>query len=446
MKDPAATPSASAPAPLPAEDVPAFVFGEQGWACEEVPLADLARCYGTPLYCYSLRRLLSNYRRLEAAFPPPSVICYSVKANPNLSILRELSAVGAGFDVVSEGELRRVLRAGGRASRTVFAGVGKSRAALATAVESGLLMLNVESVAELRDVLELAGSRVPEVPVAVRVNPDVDPETHRYITTGKRENKFGIERAQFAEALALLRDARGVRLAGLHAHIGSQVGSTRPYAEAVDRLLGLVREARQAGFAPEWINAGGGFALSYDGSRVPAFADYAAEILPPLEREGLQLVLEIGRAIVGDAGGLMTRVLYEKPHGDRHLLIIDAGMNDLLRPSLYGAWHQIWPIDRPPPVLGTDSLVRTDVAGPICESSDYFAMDRDLPRVEAGECLLIYDTGAYGFSMASQYNSHPRPAEVLVDGDEVRLIRRRETFEDLVAAEIEAAEVESSRA
>jgi diaminopimelate decarboxylase len=431
------SPSSRLPSLMSPLSAAAFAFGPGGWACEGLPLAALAERYGTPLYCYSRSRLLGNYRRLAAAFPPPTVICYSVKANPNLSILRELGAAGAGFDVVSEGELSRVRAVGGSASRTVFAGVGKTRSALRTALESGLLMLNVESLGELREVLALARSGSGEAPLAIRINPDVDPETHRYITTGKRENKFGIERGQFPEALKLLKGARGARLAGLHAHIGSQVESTRPYAEAVDRLLELVGEARAAGFAPEWINAGGGFAVGYDGRKVPEPADYAAAILPRVEREGLKLVLEIGRAIAGDAGGLLTRVLYEKAHGGRRLLVTDAGMNDLLRPALYGAWHRIWPIGLPADGPGGEPLAPADVAGPICESSDYFAVDRDLPPIRPGDCLLVFDAGAYGMSMASQYNSHPRPAEVLVDGTEARLIRRRETFADLVRAEEE---------
>jgi diaminopimelate decarboxylase len=424
------------------DDAPAFSFGPDGWACEGLPLAELASRFGTPLYCYGRARLLANYQRLAAAFPEPSVLCYSVKANPNLAILRELANAGAGFDVVSHGELWRVLRAGGSASRTVFAGVGKTAEALRAAVDAGLFMLNVESVGELRQLLELARGRKPELPVAIRVNPDVDPQTHRFITTGKRENKFGIERSQFPQALELLKGASGVRLAGLHVHIGSQVESARPYAEALERLLELVRAARAQGFEPEWLNLGGGFALAYDGRDVPAFDDYAAAVRPALEAEGLKLVLEIGRSIVGDAGGLVTRVLYEKQPGDRRLLITDAGMNDLLRPALYGAWHRIWPIVRPPAEAGAssggaDPLTPADVAGPICESSDYFAFERDLPPVTPGDCLLVFDAGAYGMSMASQYNSHPRPAEVMVDRGRARLIRRRETFEDLIVAEEE---------
>jgi diaminopimelate decarboxylase len=330
-----------------------------------------------------------------------------------------------------------VLRAGGEAARTVFAGVGKTPGALQAAVEARLFMLNVESLGELAAVIDLARGRRAEVPVAIRINPDVDPHTHRYITTGKRENKFGLERAEVARALELLRGARGVRLAGLHAHIGSQIETARPYAEAVERLLELVRLARAAGFDPEWVNAGGGFALGYDGREVPEFGDYAAALLPAIEGEGLKLVLEIGRAIVGDAGGLLTRVLYEKRPGDRRLLITDAGMNDLLRPALYGAWHRIWPVGRP--AGESERLVPTDVAGPICESSDYLAFERDLPPVQPGECLLVFDAGAYGMSMASQYNSHPRPAEVLVDAGDAVLVRRRETFEDLIRAEEELA-------
>jgi diaminopimelate decarboxylase len=365
-------------------------------------------------------------------------VCYSVKANPNLALLSELAWAGAGFDVVSGGELRRVLRVAGTAERTVFAGVGKTPEELREAVEAGLFMLNVESPGELAQVLELARARPggPPVAVALRVNPDVDARTHRHVTTGMRENKFGMDRSALPSAFEALRRSEGARLAGLHAHIGSQVESSRPYAEAVERLLELVREAREAGLQPEWVNAGGGFAVPYDGRQVPSLEDYAAAILPPLEAEGLKAVLEVGRAIAADAGALVTRVLYDKEHGGRRVLITDAGMNDLLRPALYGAWHRIWPAHQP--AVDPGPLAACDVAGPICESSDYFAAERELPPVSAGDLLVVFDAGAYGMSMASQYNSHPRAAEVLVSEGTPRLVRRRETFEDLVRAEEEA--------
>jgi diaminopimelate decarboxylase len=331
-----------------------------------------------------------------------------------------------------------VLRVAGTAERTVFAGVGKTPEELRDGVEAGLLMLNVESPGELARVLELSRGRAgTPVPVALRVNPDVDARTHRHVTTGRRENKFGLDRAALPAAFEALGRADGARLAGLHAHIGSQVESARPYAEAVERLLELVGEARSAGLAPEWVNAGGGFAVAYDGRPVPTLDEYAAAILPPLRAEGLKPVLEVGRAIAADAGALVTRVLYEKEHGGRRILITDAGMTDLLRPALYGAWHRIWPAHQPPDVRG--ALAAYDVAGPICESSDYFAAERELPGVSAGDLLVVFDAGAYGMSMASQYNSHPRAAEVLVSEGRPRLIRRRETFEDLVRAEEELA-------
>jgi diaminopimelate decarboxylase len=431
-------PPATAGRDGPAPRAPAFAWTPQGWACGGVPVAELAGRFGTPLYCYGLERLIGNYAAVARAFPAPAVVCYSVKANPNLALLAELAWAGAGFDVVSGGELRRVLRVAGTAARTVFAGVGKTPEELRQAVDAGLLMLNVESPGELDQVLELArgATSAARVPVALRVNPDVDARTHRHVTTGRRENKFGLDRAALPAAFEALLRSAGARLAGLHAHIGSQVESARPFAEAVERLLEIVQDARRAGHAPEWVNAGGGFAVAYDGRPVPALEEYAAAILPPLRAENLKPVLEVGRAIAADAGALVTRVLYRKEHGGRRILITDAGMTDLLRPALYGAWHRIWPAHQPPD--GPGPLAAYDVAGPICESSDYFAEERELPPVAAGDLLVVFDAGAYGMSMASQYNSHPRAAEVLVSEGTPRLIRRRETFEDLVRAEEDA--------
>ena len=383
-------------------------------------------------------------REAFAAVDP--LICYSVKSCGNLAVLRTLVDLGAGMDVVSGGELHRALAAGCPPERIVYAGVGKRDDEIAAALDAGIFLLNVESEEEFENIARIAAARGARCRCALRINPDVDPRTHRFTTTGTKETKFGvdIERAR-AFFRRYGRDPHA-RLVGLHLHIGSPVYETQPYVEAVTKALALRAELMAEGFEVSVLDVGGGFAADYETGRSPAAADYARAIVPLLEpavREGLQVVLEPGRSIAANAGVLLTRVQYVKRSGDKTFAICDAGMNALLRPSHYDAFHFIWPAEPPAGFVparrtadpGLPGLVPVDVVGPLCETGDYLALDRPLPPVKRGDLLAVFTAGAYGMSMASRYNSSPLPAEVLVDGDRLTVVRRRETYEDLVAHE-----------
>lgn len=404
----------------------------------EIPLEDLAAEHGTPLYVYHRPSIAARIESVRTAFlGHPTRLCYSVKANSNLRLLKWLAGLGVGFDVVSGGELARTAAVGVPPSRVVFAGVGKTPEELATGVTAGLWMINLESVEEARVLADLARERDgAPVPVSVRLNPDVDARTHRHITTGRRVDKFGIAIAEFHELLPWLSGRPELALVGLHMHLGSQITDPAPYAAGIEILLQCREAAAARGADVRWLNAGGGFGISYDGSPVPTALDYAAALLPPLRGSDVELLLELGRYLVGPAGCLVTRVLYRKDReGEPHLAIVDAGMTDLLRPALYEAAHRIVPVREP----GIDRATPTDVAGPICESTDFLGRGRPLPPLERGSLLAVLDAGAYGMTMASHYNTHPRPAElwVLEDGS-VELLRRRETVADLLAVEREA--------
>lgn len=406
-------------------------------AASGVRLADLAARHGTPLYVYHLPTIAARIDAVRSAFTGhPTRLCYSVKANSNLRLLRWLAERGLGFDVVSRGELERTRAAGVEPGRVVFAGVGKTPEELEAAVGAELWMINIESVEEAESVMAIAravGRR--GVRVSLRINPDVDARTHRHITTGRGIDKFGIAVHEYDDLLSRLAGRDEIALVGLHMHIGSQIVETEPYAEAILVLADAVRRATARGFPVRWLNAGGGFGIAYRGRPVPGPDAYAAAIVPAARDLGVELLLELGRYLVGPAGCLLTRVLYRKARGGRALVIVDAGMTDLLRPALYEAEHRIVPLEEPDPA----ATVTTDVAGPICESSDFLGRDRALPALEQGALLAILDTGAYGFSMTSHYNSHPRPAEVWIDeGGSVERIRRRETIDDLLAIEREA--------
>lgn len=415
--------------------------------CEGVPVGDIAADVGTPTYVYSRGTLAEHLRRVRAAFAAVDpLICYSVKSCGNLAVLRTLVDLGAGMDVVSGGELHRALAAGCPPERIVYAGVGKRDDEIAAALDAGIHLLNVESEQEFENIARIARARGATCRCALRINPDVDPKTHRHTTTGTKETKFGvdIERAR-AFFRTYGRDAHA-RLVGLHLHIGSPVYDTAPYVEAVRRALALRADLRSEGFEVSVLDAGGGFAADYETGRSPAAADYAAAIVPLLEpavREGLRVVLEPGRSIAANAGILLTRVQYVKRSGDRRFAICDAGMNALLRPSHYDAFHFIWPAEPRAGLVpsrraadpGLAGLEPCDVVGPLCETGDYLALDRALPPLERGDLLAVFTAGAYGMSMASRYNSSPLPAEVLVDGDRFSLVRRRETYADLVAHE-----------
>ncbi|MGO8797382.1 MAG: diaminopimelate decarboxylase [Candidatus Sulfotelmatobacter sp.] len=407
--------------------------------CENVPLATLAERYGTPLYVYSATTIRERFAAFDRAFREvPHTICYSVKANSNLSILRLLAREGCGFDVVSGGELERVLAADRRAAKkVVFSGVGKSREEMTAALKVGILLFNVESESELCALAECAARLRKVARLALRVNPDVAADTHPYISTGLHKHKFGVP---IGSARALYAKAFGVRylkVAGVSVHIGSQITDVAPFAEAVDRVAAFVRELRSDGHKIDYIDVGGGLGISY---QKPAlnFADYVAAyaqaVTDPLRGLSLHLLLEPGRSLIGPAGVLLTSVIYRKQNDGKKFLVVDAGMNDLIRPALYGAFHEIVPVVQTKAPPNKREIV--DVVGPVCESGDFFAKDRELPLVTEGELLAILDAGAYGMALSSNYNTRPRPVELLVSGKSVKVIRRREKVHQLFASEL----------
>jgi diaminopimelate decarboxylase len=400
--------------------------------CEQVPLAELAARWGTPLYVYSAGAIRARYGELQTALAPvPHLIAYSVKANGNLGVLQLLAGLGAGADIVSGGELHRALLAGIPAERIVFSGVGKTVHELAAALEAGIRCFNVESEGELRALSELAAATGREAPIALRVNPDIEtPTPHHYTRTGHAATKFGIPAADALRLYRLAARLPGIRVVGVDAHIGSQILDVEPYRRAVLHLLELVRQLRAEGIEIELLDVGGGLGIAYEGDEAISAAAFAEAILPLVADAGVTLVLEPGRYVVGEAGVLLTRVLYLKEGGGKRFVITDAGMNDLLRPSHYSGYHAVEPVE-----TAGRARAHVDVVGPICETGDFLALDRELELPEPGELLAIRTVGAYGFSMSSTYNQRPRPAEVLVDGGAARLVRRRETVDDLVAAE-----------
>jgi diaminopimelate decarboxylase len=424
-----------------------FLYRNGQLYCEDLPVAQLAEEYGTPLYLYSQGAIVGSLKALQTAFAElEPLVCYSVKANSNLSILKVMAEAGSGFDVVSGGELYRVLKVGGDPRRTVFAGVGKTDEEIAAGLRAGVLMFNVESEAELDAIVRVAAAEGKVAPIALRVNPDVDPKTHRYISTGKKESKFGMD---IARSLALgqsIRDNRNVELSGVHMHIGSQITTVDPYAGAAGKAVELIGQFRAMGHPITWFNMGGGFGINYRGHEAREIAEFARVVVPAIKATGCRLLMEPGRVIAGNAGILVSRVLYTKQSGDKRFLIQDAAMNDLIRPALYESFHRIWPVRVPeglpaPPddyeaaIAGTEPW---DVVGPVCESGDFLAKDRALPRLDRGDLLAVFSAGAYGMVMASNYNTRPRAAEVLVNGSSARLVRRRETYEDLVEQELAA--------
>ncbi len=408
--------------------------------CEEVPLAAVAEKAGTPAFVYSRRTIVEHVRRIRDAFAGvDTLLCYSVKACSNLAVLAVLRGEGAGFDVVSGGELFRALRAGADPKRIVFAGVGKTAGDMAYALDQGILMFNVESEGELLLLDRLAREKGKRADVALRVNPDVDPKTHTYVATGKRETKFGIDLEKAAALAARIPSMAGVRMVGVHAHIGSQVTETAPYVEALGKAVEFAARARDAGNPVESLNMGGGFGIFYRGGEAKPASAFGAALVPLVKRSGLRLLLEPGRFIVGNAGVLLARVLFVKESGERRFVVVDAGMNDLIRPSLYGAVHRVWPAEAPFPeseAAAREAETWTcDVVGPVCETGDFLAKDRRIPPVKEGDLLVVYSAGAYGAVMSSNYNSRPRAPEVLVSGDRWEVVRERETWEDLVRGE-----------
>lgn len=418
--------------------------------CEGVDLESLAAEHGTPLYVYSAGTILNNYRRLASAMAElDCLICYATKANSNLSVLQLLAKEGAGFDIVSGGELFRVGKAGGDPAKCTFAGVGKTRPEIEAGLRQGIYSFNVESEAEAAFINQVAGELGLLAPIALRVNPNVDAKTHKYISTGKSENKFGIDYASIREAYARAAALPNLRIRGLQMHIGSQLTSVSPFVEAVEKALPLVEELKSL-YNIEFFSIGGGIGIVYHDSLASGAAswwesqaekpltaeEYASRLVPLLKPLGLRIVLEPGRYMVGNAGVLLTEVLYEKRGSAKTFKIVDAAMNDLIRPALYEGHHEVAALKEP--VSGETEVA--DIVGPVCESGDFFAQNRELPRLQAGDRLALLSAGAYGFVMASNYNSRPLPAEILVSGEEARVVRKRQTYEDLIAGETLATE------
>ena len=412
--------------------------------CEQVPVTLIAEQIGTPVYIYSGATFRRHYQKLQEAFAElDPLICYSVKGCGNIHILRLFAEMNSGFDVVSGGELYRVAQSGGRGDKVVFAGVGKSDDEINQAIDAGIAYFNIESEAELENISAIAQQRRSPVRAALRVNPDVDPRTHRHITTGKRESKFGVDLERAAAVFEKYGRDEWVRLTGIHLHIGSAINTVEPFVKAITKTVAFIETIRRQGFIVEALDIGGGFGADYTYHQAPTAAEFAAAIVPLIRGKNLQLILEPGRSISANAGIFLTQVLYVKRGGEKTFAIVDGAMNDLIRPVLYEAFHFIWPAvveDRfvienrqePVELEGTQPM---DVVGPVCESGDYFARDRRLPPLGRGDLLAIYAAGAYGFVMSSQYNSRPRVAEVLVEGDQFKVIRRRESYDDLIAHE-----------
>jgi len=396
-----------------------------------VPLRAIAERVGTPCYVYSLATLRRHFRVFDEAFESiPHLVCFSVKANSNLAVLRALACEGSGFDIVSGGELFRALKAGADPGKIVFSGVGKTGGEIRYALTVGVLMLNVESPGELDAINAIAGQLGAQARVALRVNPDVDPKTHPYISTGLKKSKFGIHILRSIEDYRRARSLPHIKVVGVDCHIGSQLTTVPPFVDALERIHELVGRLQAEDFQIRYLDMGGGLGITYNDEKPPEPRQYAAALAEGLRDLDVTLLLEPGRVIVGNAGILLTKILYLKSTDDKNFVVVDGGMNDLIRPALYGSYQAIQPVR---PRDGT--RFTADVVGPVCESGDFFAKDRELPAVEPGDLLAVMSAGAYGFVMASNYNTRPRPPEVLVDGEQFHIVRERETLEDLVRGE-----------
>ncbi|AAK03508.1 TPA: diaminopimelate decarboxylase [Pasteurella multocida] len=409
-----------------------FQYQQAQLMAEQVPVKHIAQQYGTPLYIYSRATLERHWHAFNNALGDhPHLICFAVKSNPNIAILNIMARLGSGFDIVSQGELERVLAAGGEPSKIVFSGVAKTETEIARALEVGIRCFNVESVAELYRINQVAGEMGKTAPISLRVNPDVDARTHPYISTGLKENKFGISVAEARNVYQLANQLPHIQITGMDCHIGSQLTELQPFLDATDRLIVLMEQLKQDGIQLKHLDLGGGLGVPYTNENPPHPSEYASALLDKLKAyHELEIILEPGRAITANAGILVTKVEYLKHNEDRHFAIVDAGMNDMIRPALYQAYMNIIEVDR---TLTRDKAVY-DVVGPICETSDFLGKQREL-AIAAGDYLAQRSAGAYGASMSSNYNSRSRTAEVMVDGDQVHLIRRRETLEELWALE-----------
>ena len=421
-----------------------FNYKDGSLFSENVDVATIIAEVGTPVYIYSKATFKHHLLQIQKAYNElDTTICYSIKACGNINILKFMAEAGSGFDIVSGGELYRALQAGGNPSDIVYAGVGKTDTEIIEALNAGIGYFNIESEAELNNLIRLAKENNKTPKAALRVNPDVDPETHTYTTTGKKETKFGVDIERARKIFADFGKNNSVSLCAIHIHLGSAGHTIEPYIEAIEKGLVLIEQLRSDGFTIEAINIGGGYGADYITGTAPTAADYAAAIVPLLKDQNLKLILEPGASIAANTAILITQVLYLKTGGEKKFVIVDAGMNDLIRPPLYGAFHFIWPAkvdkqfvpDRRDKDLKLDGTEVVDIVGPICEGADFFAKGRAMPPVKRGELLSIFTAGAYSFSMASNYNARGRPPEVLVDGDNFSVIRRRETYEDLISPE-----------
>jgi diaminopimelate decarboxylase len=411
---------------------------------EQVPVDKIAEKVGTPAYIYSKATFLEHLRKIQHAYKAiDTTVCYSIKACGNINILKFMAKAGSGFDIVSGGELYRALQAGADPAKIVYAGVGKTDKEIVEALDAGIAYFNIESEAELENLICLAKQKGKTPKAALRVNPDVDPKTHTYTTTGVKETKFGVDIERAEKVFDQFGKNTAVKLCAIHIHLGSAGHTVEPYVEALNKTLVLVDKLRKKGFTIEAIDTGGGYGADYVTSQSPSADDYAAAIVPLLKGKNIKLILEPGASVAANSAILLTKVLYLKKGGSKKFIIVDSGMNDLIRPPLYNAFHFIWPAAveerfsyiKRTEKLDIKGLEFVDVVGPICEGADFFAKDRALPPVKRGDLLSIFAAGAYGFTMSSNYNARGRAAEVLVDGDKFEVIRKRESYEDLIALE-----------
>ncbi|MCM8782556.1 MAG: diaminopimelate decarboxylase [Candidatus Omnitrophica bacterium] len=410
-----------------------FKYKNDSLYCEDVNVAEIAQRFGTPCYIYSHNTIVNHYLKLQKAFEDVNpLICYSVKANSNIAILRTLIKIGAGLDIVSGGELYRAKLAGADPKKIVYAGVGKTEIEIDAALKEGILFFNVESIGELELINKRAGALGKKPFIAIRVNPNIAAKTHRYITTGKEKNKFGLDLNTTKWIFLNLNKFPNLRLSGVHIHIGSQIIESRPFVGAIRRVIGFIGSLMSLGIKIEYFNIGGGLGIIYKDEKPQTADEYASAVLPILKDTGLKIILEPGRFIIGNAGILVAEVVYVKKTKNKNFIIVDAGMNDLMRPMLYEAYHAILPVAK----SKKDIKQKFDVVGPICESGDFFALNRALIEPRQGDLLAVMSAGAYGFSMSSNYNARRRPAEIMVSGNKFFEIRRRETYEDLVKGEI----------
>ena len=399
--------------------------------CEGIPIQEIEKKVGTPFYLYSYRTLVRHFTVFDKAFAAiPHLVCYSAKANSNLALIRLFASLGGGVDVVSGGELYRAIKGGADPKKIVFSGVGKRGEEIEDALKAGILMFNVESSQELQAINEVAGRLSKKAPISIRVNPDIDARTHPYISTGLKQNKFGIDILRAPMAYRTASQLPNLKVVGIDCHLGSQIIETEPFMEGLRKLKILVENLRKEGLEIEYLDLGGGLGITYEDEEPPDPVEYASNILEEIKGFGCTLILEPGRVIVGNAGVLVSRVLYTKENEEKRFVIVDAGMNDLVRPSYYGSYHQILPVRKE-----VREEIAADVVGPLCESSDFLAKGRRIPRLEPGELIAVMSAGAYGFSMSTNYNSRPRVAEVLVRDDQMFVIRQREEYEDLVRGE-----------